>query len=116
MAVNMQVPAEHEVTNGHATTNGHAITNGKKEYNASKPQGETGEFSGNIKVSQKVPTASELNKVADFNVLDKDGNPHPFRSLYASKDENQRVLIIFIRHFFCGVSALKTPLQRGTPD
>lgn len=35
----------------------------------------------------------------------------PFRSLFADKDPQERQLIIFIRHFFCGVSEIR---RRGT--
>lgn len=70
--------------------------------NPSKPTGPDGEFSGNIKVSQKSPTHSDLRAVDNLPVLDADRKSIPFKSLYDSQ-ENRRVLIIFIRHFFCGV-------------
>ena len=46
------------------------------------------------------PTKAELDAVADHCVQDADGNKIPFKQLYEAKP---RVLIIFIRHFFCGV-------------
>ena len=49
------------------------------------------------------PTKAELDKVANFCVEDADGNKIPFRRLY---EEQPRVLLIFIRHFFCGVRTL----------
>lgn len=71
---------------------------------ATKPEGPTGDFSGDIDVSSKLPSQKDLENVADLPVLDVDGQPHPFKTLHTSQDGPQRVLIIFIRHFFCGVS------------
>ena len=52
------------------------------------------------------PTKSELDKVADYYVEDEHGNKVPFKDLYTEKP---RVLIIFVRHFFCGVCSLPPP-------
>ena len=71
---------------------------------ATKPEGPTGDFSGDIDVSSKLPSQKDLENVADLTVLDVDGQPHAFKTLHPSDDGPQRVLIIFIRHFFCGVS------------
>ena len=46
------------------------------------------------------PTKAELDAVADHCVQDAEGNKVPFKQLYEAKP---RVLLIFIRHFFCGV-------------
>ena len=67
---------------------------------ATKPRGPTGDFDGDIKVSNKPPTRAELEKVAHLPVLDASGKSHTFKSLY---DGKHKVLIVFIRHFFCGV-------------
>ena len=65
------------------------------------------DFKGNIKVNNNPPTKEDLEKVADLPVLDKDGKKHIFKSLYADNENGpRRVLIIFIRHFFCGVCSL----------
>lgn len=71
---------------------------------ATKPEGPKGDFSGDIDVSSKLPSQRDLENVADLPVLDADGQPHPFKTLHSNQDGPQRVLIIFIRHFFCGVS------------
>ncbi len=76
----------------------------------SKPVGPDGEFSGDIKVSQKPPTAADLRAVDDLPVLDADRHSIPFKSLYHSPD-TRRVLVIFIRHFFCGVRPPASCLQ-----
>jgi hypothetical protein len=63
-----------------------------------------GDFTGNIKVSQKPPTQAELRAVSSLSVLTKDRESIPFGDLYNNASEGgNRVLIIFIRHFFCGV-------------
>ncbi|KAL9589649.1 MAG: hypothetical protein Q9203_001548, partial [Teloschistes exilis] len=69
-----------------------------------KPKASTGDFSGDIQVNDNLPTRKELDKVADLPVLDSNGKPHAFKSLYTPSDKNERsrTLIIFIRHFFCG--------------
>jgi hypothetical protein len=64
----------------------------------------TQDFQGDIKVSASLPSKSMLEKTADLPVFDVDGKTVPFKSLYWSEvGENKRVMIIFIRHFFCGV-------------
>jgi len=64
----------------------------------------TGEFKGNLRVNNTPPTKADLEKVAELKVLDAEKKSHTFKSLYAD-DENgpRRLLIIFIRHFFCGI-------------
>jgi hypothetical protein len=67
----------------------------------------TREFHGDIKVSTSLPSKSTLEKSADLPVFDVDGKTVPFKSLYWSDgNESQKVMIIFIRHFFCGVCAV----------
>jgi len=67
----------------------------------------TQEFHGDIKVSTSLPSKSTLEKTADLPIFDVDGNIIPFKSLYWSDgNESQKVMIIFIRHFFCGVCAV----------
>jgi hypothetical protein len=64
----------------------------------------TQEFQGNIEVSTALPSKSTLEEIADLPVLGVDGQIVPFKSLYWSDtSEGKKVMIIFIRHFFCGV-------------
>ena len=51
----------------------------------------------------EIPAQEILNKVAGINVLDCDGRSIPFKSIYTGPNVARRVLVIFIRHFFCGV-------------
>ncbi len=73
---------------------------------ATKSQGPTCDPSGDIEVSSKLPSRSDLAKVADLPVLDAAGKSHTFKSLYANNDR-RRTFIIFIRHFFCGVGDIR---------
>ena len=76
-----------------------------------KPEGPICDPIGDIEVSNKLPSKLDLAKVADLPVLDAAGKKHTFKSLYAH-DDQRRTLIIFIRHFFCGVSFTKHALAR----
>lgn len=58
----------------------------------------------NRPASDNPPSAENLRRVADYKVLDSKGEAHTFKSLYDGPDSTKRVLMIFIRHFFCGVS------------
>ncbi|KAL8817719.1 MAG: hypothetical protein Q9191_008091 [Dirinaria sp. TL-2023a] len=51
------------------------------------------------KISSTPPSRAELERVADLPVLDASRKSHKFRTLYSDKP---KVLIVFIRHFFCG--------------
>ncbi|KAL8692563.1 MAG: hypothetical protein Q9218_002432 [Villophora microphyllina] len=69
-----------------------------------KREGSTGDFNGDLDVNDNPPTRKELDNVADLPVLDAKGKSHTFKSLYTppTNNERSRILIIFIRHFFCG--------------
>ena len=52
-----------------------------------------------------VPSKAVLDRAADLTVNDAQGQAVSFRDLYqVEPDHSRRVMIIFIRHFFCGVS------------
>lgn len=70
---------------------------------ATNPEGVAGEFKDDVEVSNKLPSKGDLEKIAHLPVLDGSGEAHTFMSLHSSTTESRRVLIIFIRHFFCGV-------------
>ncbi|EFX03882.1 hypothetical protein CMQ_810 [Grosmannia clavigera kw1407] len=57
------------------------------------------DFDGAVRTKNTLPSRDTLHRIADLPVLDREGKPHPFKSLYA---ERGRVLIVFVRHFFCG--------------
>lgn len=54
--------------------------------------------------SDKLPSPETISKSNEYTVLDHKGEKHTFKSLYDGPDSSSRTLIIFIRHFFCGVS------------
>lgn len=56
------------------------------------------------KVDEPLPDQQTIQEAGQLPIKDKDGNKVPFQSLFTDKDPAQRQLIIFIRHFFCGVS------------
>jgi hypothetical protein len=62
------------------------------------------EFDGELSTNDKIPTQAVLKKIEGLVVLDKDGKTVPFKDLYNGPNVARRVLVIFIRHFFCGVS------------
>ena len=47
------------------------------------------------------PSADVLQQAGDLKIKDESGNGIAFKSLY--EGQSGRQLIIFIRHFFCGV-------------
>lgn len=61
------------------------------------------EFLGDVKTDDKLPTLETLKEIENLSVLDQDGKAIPFKNLYTGPNVARRVLIIFIRHFFCGV-------------
>ncbi|RYP55335.1 hypothetical protein DL768_000090 [Monosporascus sp. mg162] len=60
------------------------------------------DFQGEVQTNNDLPSLETLRKIESYTVLDADGRSHPFKSLYAGRNVARRVLIIFIRHFFCG--------------
>lgn len=67
-------------------------------------QKEQEDFEGSIDVNNDVPTEKDFLRVGDLLVLDAQGESRPFKELYDAPQIAPRQLIIFIRHFFCGVS------------
>lgn len=52
----------------------------------------------------ELPSAETRRRAEARTVLDHAGNAHTFKSLYEGPESTSRVLVVFIRHFFCGVS------------
>ncbi|KAI9841411.1 MAG: hypothetical protein M1838_003592 [Thelocarpon superellum] len=76
------------------------------------------DFQGDVAVSTALPAAADVGKAEDLIVLDAEGNSHPFKSLYNGPDVASRVLVVFIRHFFCGMCQefLRTLTDEITPE
>jgi hypothetical protein len=77
-------------------------------------QQEQEEFEGTLDVTHDIPTSKDLQKVGDLLVLDAQGKSRPFKELYEAPLVAPRQLIIFIRHFFCGVSILTMAWARAS--
>lgn len=60
------------------------------------------DFQGEVQTNNDLPSLETLRKIESYTVLDADGRSLPFKSLYAGRNVARRVLIIFVRHFFCG--------------
>lgn len=86
-----ETPAKTENTNGQAPA--HDDDHGTNPL----------DFQGAVESSNEIPSMETLRKIENYVVLDRDGKTHPFKSLYTGKHVARRVLIIFVRHFFCGV-------------
>lgn len=53
--------------------------------------------------------AKTLEEAGKINIKDCDGKEVEFKSLYSGKPDGERQLIVFIRHFMCGVSRSPHP-------
>ncbi|EPE34659.1 hypothetical protein GLAREA_10353 [Glarea lozoyensis ATCC 20868] len=78
----------------------------------------TAEFAGELDTNDKIPSQAVLKKIEGLVVLDKDGKTVPFKDIYNGPNVARRVLVIFIRHFFCGncQEFVRTLTSSITPD
>ncbi|CZT01364.1 uncharacterized protein RAG0_09036 [Rhynchosporium agropyri] len=60
------------------------------------------EFDGEVNTNDTLPTQETLKKVENHPILDQDGRSIPFKNLYTGPNVARRVLVIFVRHFYCG--------------
>lgn len=76
------------------------------------------DFAGNVETDDEIPSPQVLRALESHVVLDSVGRTHPFKSLYSGPNVARRILIIFIRHFFCGncQEYLRTLSASITPD
>ncbi|KAI0134497.1 hypothetical protein BJ170DRAFT_679385 [Xylariales sp. AK1849] len=76
------------------------------------------DFQGDVQTNNDLPSQESLRKLEKYTVLDESGKSHTFQSLYTGPNVARRVLIIFIRHFFCGMCQeyLRTLSASITPD
>ncbi|PTB68538.1 hypothetical protein BBK36DRAFT_1191112 [Trichoderma citrinoviride] len=68
------------------------------EIDKTRPQ----DFDGELQTNNELPSAEVQKMIEDYIVLDKHGKSRTFKSLYMGPNVARRVLVIFIRHFFCG--------------
>lgn len=60
------------------------------------------DFQGEVLANDELPSPETIRKIENYIVLDRHGKTHTFKSLYTGRNVARRVLIIFVRHFFCG--------------
>ncbi|CZR53467.1 uncharacterized protein PAC_03345 [Phialocephala subalpina] len=60
------------------------------------------DFAGDVKTDNKLPSLKTLKRIENLPVLDEDGKTVLFKNLYTGPNVARRVMVIFIRHFFCG--------------
>ncbi|KND86338.1 Thioredoxin-like protein AAED1 [Tolypocladium ophioglossoides CBS 100239] len=60
------------------------------------------DFDGELATTDELPSLEMLSKIENNIVLDRDGKTHTFQSLYSGRNVARRVLVLFVRHFFCG--------------
>ncbi len=73
----------------------------------------TADFVDDVATSKEffeIPTLATLKKVENFPILGADGKSIPFKYLYTGPNVARRVMVIFVRHFFCGVRSSTTHL------
>ncbi|KAJ6440259.1 fmHP [Purpureocillium lavendulum] len=68
------------------------------DIDKSKPQ----DFDGELATTDELPSPETLRKIDNYVVLDRHGKTHTFQSLYSGRNVARRVLVVFVRHFFCG--------------
>ncbi|KAJ4396571.1 hypothetical protein N0V93_000791 [Gnomoniopsis smithogilvyi] len=97
-------------TDGSATKNESAlepslpITAHDKEQAAAQADDDVNppDFQGEVLTNNELPSPEVIRRIGDYIVLDRHGKTHTFKSLYTGRNVARRVLIIFVRHFFCG--------------
>ncbi|KAL3963323.1 hypothetical protein ACCO45_000327 [Purpureocillium lilacinum] len=68
------------------------------DIDKSRPQ----DFDGELATTDELPPPETLRKIDNYVVLDRHGKTHTFQSLYSGRNVARRVLVVFVRHFFCG--------------
>lgn len=79
----------------------------QSDVDTSRPK----DFEGEVETDDALPGIETVRALQDHLVLDKEGKTRTFRSLYDGKNSARRVLVVFIRHFFCGVCDPGDPLS-----
>lgn len=54
---------------------------------------------------RELPDEKTLAEAGEVMIKDKDGGELALKSLWSGKAQGEKQLIIFIRHFFCGVKS-----------
>lgn len=95
--------------------------NGATEKSASAPADDDDvvnppDFQGEVLSNDELPSEETIRKIGDYIVLDRHGKTHTFKTLYTGRSVARRILIIFVRHFFCGVGSRPPPFPISRPN
>ena len=71
----------------------------------------TSDVHGEIAVTNDLPSEETLKQAGEILVFTPDGKSRPFRELFTGEG-NKRVMVIFIRHFMCGVRVTRRGIYR----
>jgi hypothetical protein len=66
---------------------------------------------GTIDVSNQLPSRKTIDDAAQIPVFDAEGREHRFGKLLEwaeNESQTRKVLVIFVRHFFCAVSYVRS--------
>lgn len=58
-----------------------------------------------------LPDQKAVDAAGELLIKDEKGNEIAFKSLFADKPADERQLIVFVRHFFCGVRITNPSVQ-----
>lgn len=105
-------------TNGGSGSGGGSVKSAAANRNSTADIDTTNplDFSEDVSADNSLPTLATLKKIDNYIVLDRNGKSHTFRSLYTGRHVARRVLLVFVRHFYCGVCVLSVYPSRGMID
>ncbi|OWO99441.1 hypothetical protein B2J93_3882 [Marssonina coronariae] len=92
-------PAPHKSA---APTESASARDSTSSYTLSHLVGTDADFAGDVDTNNEIPSQAMLSSVENISILDQEGRAIPFKSLYTGPNVARRVLVIFIRHFYCG--------------
>lgn len=92
-------PAAHDAQSDRTSSHRHSKP-ASLDIDKTRPQ----DFDGELSTTNELPSAEVQKMIEEYIVLDRHGKSRTFKSLYMGGNVARRVLVIFIRHFFCGVS------------
>ncbi|TVY83031.1 Thioredoxin-like protein AAED1 [Lachnellula suecica] len=101
------IPSDTPKTNGEEKKLSRTPTSSLDNSKASEPKhadgvDNTAEFNGDVNTNNEIPSQETLRKVEGLTLLDENSKTVQFKELYNGPNVARRVLVIFIRHFFCG--------------
>lgn len=108
-------PHSHDEAEGHDRHSDRASSHrwskaSSLDIDKSQPQ----DFDGELSTNNELPSPEVQKMIENYIVLDRHGKSRTFKSLYMGENKARRVLVIFIRHFFCGVRYLLLAISFDT--